>query len=101
MSEANEQRSLQIHSFSVWFKQEALKTLYCRSSASLIWFLVAIQTPVLLHWQPALCYRRKVYIHKRNAVIGTLKVVERCRAGTQTESTFQSYSCYLVLMIIS
>ena len=63
-SGASEQRSLQIHSFSVWFKQEALKTLYCRSSASLIWFLVAIRTPVLLHWQPALCYRRKVYIHK-------------------------------------
>ena len=55
VSEANEQRSLQMYSFSVCLKQEALKTLYCRPSASLIWFLVAIRTPVLPHWQPALC----------------------------------------------
>ena len=64
VSEANEQRSLQIHSFSVWLKQEALKKLYCLSSASLRWFLVAIRTPVLLYWRPALCYQRKVYIHR-------------------------------------
>ena len=64
VSEANEQRSLQIHSFSVWLKQRALKTVYCRFSAALIWFLVAIRTPVLLHWQPALYHQRKVYIHR-------------------------------------
>ena len=63
-SGASEQRSLQIHSFSVCLKQRALKTVYCRFSAALIWFLVAIRTPVLLHWQPALCFQRKVYIHR-------------------------------------
>lgn len=64
VSEANEQRSLQIHSFLVWLKQRALKTVYCRFSAALIWFLVALRTPVLPYWRPALCYRRKVYIHR-------------------------------------
>ena len=63
-SRASEQRSLQIHSFLVCLKQRALKTVYCRFSAALIWFLVAIRTPVLLHWQPALYHRRKVYIHR-------------------------------------
>lgn len=63
-SGASEQRTLQIHSFSVGLKKEALKTLYYRPSASLIWFLVAIRTPVLLHWRPALCFQRKVYIHR-------------------------------------
>ena len=64
VSEANEQRSLQIHSFSVRLKQIALKTVYCRFSAALIWFLVAIRTPVLPYWRPALCHQRKVYIHR-------------------------------------
>ena len=63
-SGASEQMTLQIDSFSVRLKQRALKTVYCRFSAALIWFLVAIRTPVLLHWQPALCFQRKVYIHR-------------------------------------
>ena len=81
--------------------KKALKLAYCRFSAVLRWFLGAIPTPVLPHWQPVLCLRRKVYIHKRNAVIGTLKVVGRCRAGTQTIHTFRFYTYYLVLIIIS
>ena len=44
--------------------KKALKTVYCRFSATLMWFLVAIRTPVLPYWQPALCYQRKVYIHR-------------------------------------
>ena len=100
-SRASEQRSLQIHSFSVRLKQIALKTVYCRFSAVYTWFLVAIQTPVLPHWQPVLCLQIKVYIHERNAVINILKVVAQYKAGTQTTHTFQFYTYYLVLIIIS
>ena len=73
-SRASEQRSLQIHSFSVWLKQIALKTVYYRFSAALIWFLVAIRAPVLLHWQPALYHRRKVYIHRTECSYQSCKV---------------------------
>ena len=96
-SGASEQRTLQIHSFSVWLKQIALKTVYCRFSAAYTWFLVAIQTPVLPHWQPALCYRRKVYIHRTECsyllcpqLITFSKVEWKYKIGTQITNTFQS-----------
>ena len=81
--------------------KKALKLAYCRFSAVLRWFLGAIPTPVLPHWQPVLCLRIKVYIHERNAVINTLKVVAQYRTRKQTAYTFRFYTYYLVLIIIS
>lgn len=96
-SGASEQRTLQIHSFPVWLKQIALKTVDLRFSAAYTWFLVTIQTPVLLHWQPALYYRRKVYIHRTECsyllcphLITFSKVEWKYKIRTQTANTFQS-----------
>lgn len=104
-SVASERTPLRMYFTNVFFFgraiKKALKLAYCRFSAVLIWFLVAILTPVLPRWQPVLCLRIKVYIHERNAVIGTLKVVVQYRTRKQTTHTFRFYTYYLVLIIIS